>query len=188
MTADAGHPARRDVVGPLLSEADGAMKLGRIDEGQGNAEAGESIAIRDARPGEADAVAVLHEASATLAYAHIFPPSAPFPREETLQRWRTFAGRILVAESANAGALVGFAAFDEQELHALYVAPAHWGLGLGARLLAAAGPVRVLWVLRENTRGRRFYERHGWCPDGAEREAYGVVEVRYRQNPAMPAP
>jgi hypothetical protein len=45
------------------------------------------------------------------------------------------------------------------------------------QVFAAAGPVRELWVLGENTRGRRFSERHGWRPDGAERETYGVVEL-----------
>lgn len=148
--------------------------------------AGEGIAIRDARPGEADVVAALHQASATAAYAHIFPPDAPYPREETLQRWRTFAGRIVVVEDLDEETIVGFAAFDERELHALYVAPAYWSRGLGARLLVAAGPVRVLWVLRENVRGRRFYERHGWRPDGAERGAYGVMEMRYRRDVDTP--
>ena len=151
-----------------------------IGEAWNEATTDEHVIIRDAGPGEATAVAALHEASATVAYAHIFPPDASFPREETLQRWRTFAGRIVVAESTADGAMVGFAAFDERELHALYVVPTSWGRGAGARLLAAAGPVRELWVLRENALGRRFYERHGWRPDGAEREAYGVVEMRYR--------
>ena len=144
--------------------------------------ASEGMGIRDARPDEADAVAALHETSATIAFSHIFPPDSPYPREDTLHRWRTFTGRILVAEATEESTLAGFVAFDHRELHALYVAPTWWGNGIGARLLAAAGPVKELWVLRDNMRGRRFWESHGWRPDGTEREAYGIIELRYRRD------
>ncbi|MET8131494.1 GNAT family N-acetyltransferase [Streptomyces sp. NPDC005251] len=77
------------------------------------------------------------------------------------------------------------------ELYAIYVHPDHLGQGVGRALLresadrcAAAGHERMLlWVLKENTTARRFYERAGFCPDGAEEpfEAAGVEvpEVRY---------
>ena len=59
----------------------------------------------------------------------------------------------------------------------MYVLPAAWGGGLANDLHAAAldqlrahGAVRArLWVLALNGRARRFYERHGWRPDGTER-------------------
>lgn len=45
----------------------------------------------------------------------------------------------------------------------------------------------VLWVAKDNTRARRFYERAGCRPDGAERsEEYAgtaVPEVRYVLDP-----
>ncbi|MFE2162735.1 GNAT family N-acetyltransferase [Streptomyces lydicus] len=77
------------------------------------------------------------------------------------------------------------------ELFALYVTPQLIGTGVG-RALMAAGTDRArakgfralyLWVVRGNTRARRFYERAGFVPDGAE-EAYevggrSVPEVRY---------
>ncbi|MFF3445598.1 GNAT family N-acetyltransferase [Streptomyces sp. NPDC002667] len=77
------------------------------------------------------------------------------------------------------------------ELYAIYVHPDLLGRGVGQALLresvrrcAAAGHERMLlWVLEENTRARRFYERAGFRPDGAEEpfEADGVAvpEVRY---------
>lgn len=77
------------------------------------------------------------------------------------------------------------------ELYALYVAPDHYGEGIGHALLtesvrrcAAAGHERMfLWVLKGNTGARRFYERSGFRADGAEEpfEAGGVEvpEVRY---------
>lgn len=131
---------------------------------------------------DAGAVAAVHEAAARVAYAGIFPPAQPFPREATLRRWQAFVGRVIVAEDA--GRVVGFVAFDDRELHALYVLPAYWSRGIGGRLLAAAGPVRELWVLRDNARARRFYERHGWQPDGEEAAPAGAVELRYRRSEA----
>ena len=50
--------------------------------------------------GDAKAVAAVHEAAARAAYAHIFPPGGAFPRAETRRRWRTFSGRVVVAEDA----------------------------------------------------------------------------------------
>ena len=38
-----------------------------------------------------------------------------------------------------------------------------------------------LWAFKENTRARRFYEKHGFHWDGTERvsEFDGALEVRY---------
>ncbi|MEV6194633.1 GNAT family N-acetyltransferase [Streptomyces sp. NPDC051920] len=105
----------------------------------------------------------------------------------------------LVAERA--GRVVGWACHGpgrddevrsgDAELYAIYVDPDVLGQGVGQALLresvdrcAAAGHERMLlWVLKENTAARRFYERAGFGPDGAEEpfEADGVAvpEVRY---------
>jgi GNAT superfamily N-acetyltransferase len=134
------------------------------------------VRLRPSGPGEADLLAEVHTASASVAFAHIFD-GRPFPMELTRQRYRSFAGRVVVAEAS--GRVGGFAAFDGPELNALYVLPELWGRGIGHRLLAAAGPVSLLWVLEANERGRSFYERHGWRPDGAVKSAFGVRELRY---------
>jgi len=78
------------------------------------------------------------------------------------------------------------------ELYALYVRPAWWSTGTGRALMdrvlarsAAAGYSSItLWVLRDNARARRFYERAGFAPDGASsvlERLDGVTEVRYRR-------
>ena len=78
------------------------------------------------------------------------------------------------------------------ELYALYVRPAWWSTGTGRALMgkvlartAAAGYRSItLWVLRDNQRARRFYERAGFAPDGATNVLTGlgsVSEVRYRR-------
>jgi RimJ/RimL family protein N-acetyltransferase len=72
------------------------------------------------------------------------------------------------------------------------MAPESWSRGLGTTLLRAAvadlqargfDPL-VLWVIEANVRGRRFYERGGWQPDGARQpidfDGVFVDEIRYR--------
>ncbi len=135
------------------------------------------VNIRPAHTHEIPHIAAIHEQTATVAYAHIFP-NQPFPRTETITRWQNFPGQILIAEVENVS--VGFAAFDAAELHALYVMPNNQGQGIGRRLLVAAGAVSLLWVLKENHAARRFYAAHGWVPDGTARMAFGVVEMRYQ--------
>ncbi len=76
-------------------------------------------------------------------------------------------------------------------MYAIYVHPEHTGRGVGRALLtesvercSRAGHGRLLlWVLKENGRARRFYERAGFHADGAEEpfevEGTTVPEVRY---------
>ncbi|MEH0574501.1 GNAT family N-acetyltransferase [Streptomyces sp. B21-108] len=125
--------------------------------------------------------------------------------DEDAERRRAHFGRRgadvvnLVAEQE--GKVVGWAAHGayrdgevrtaDAELYALYVDTGHIGTGVGRALLkesvrqaGALGRSRMyLWVLRDNTPARRFYERAGFHADGAEEpfEVAGVAvpEVRY---------
>ncbi|MFE9956806.1 GNAT family N-acetyltransferase [Micromonospora sp. NPDC005299] len=62
------------------------------------------------------------------------------------------------------------------EILAVYLDPARWGSGTGQALLTAARaglaergfPEYRLWVLADNARARRFYERAGLSADGEE--------------------
>lgn len=90
------------------------------------------------------------------------------------------------------GRPVGFAfrgpARDDQaprelELCSLYVLADHYGTGMGAALLTAVlgDHPAMLWVARDNARARRFYEKHGFRADGAEKAdptLEGLIEVR----------
>ncbi|RNL74353.1 GNAT family N-acetyltransferase [Streptomyces sp. I6] len=83
---------------------------------------------------------------------------------------------------------------DGGEVYALYVRPERIGTGVGrvlmdalvARAESEGRPALLLWVLKGNRRARRFYEKAGFAPDGAEElfEAGGVMvpEVRYRRR------
>ncbi len=63
------------------------------------------------------------------------------------------------------------------ELWGIYVTPAYWRHGIGTtlvheaeRMLASRGCTEiVLWVLADNGDARRFYEKMGFCLDGADR-------------------
>ncbi|MEU8438465.1 GNAT family N-acetyltransferase [Streptomyces sp. NPDC029216] len=77
------------------------------------------------------------------------------------------------------------------EVYALYVAPDLTGRGIGRGLLDEAHArmggrgfeASALWVLRDNGRARRFYERAGYHVDGAAQEdvydGVTLTEVRY---------
>lgn len=79
----------------------------------------------------------------------------------------------------------------DAELYAIYVHPDRLAQGVGQALLqesttrcATADHTRMLlWVLKENARARRFYERVGFTPDGMEEpwevEGVAIPEVRY---------
>ena len=75
---------------------------------------------------------------------------------------------------------------DDAEIVAIHSLPESWGTGLGHAMLTEAlkqignRPV-YLWAFKENTRARRFYEKHGFRWDGTERisEFDGALEVRY---------
>ena len=75
---------------------------------------------------------------------------------------------------------------DGAEIVAIHSLPVSWGTGLGHAMLTEAlnqigdRPV-YLWAFKENTRARRFYEKHGFRWDGSERvsEFDGALEVKY---------
>jgi ribosomal protein S18 acetylase RimI-like enzyme len=80
---------------------------------------------------------------------------------------------------------------ESGEVHVIYVLPHAWGTGIGGALLTEAlsflaGRHReaILWVLADNVRARRFYERRGFALDGAERVEHEngtrFHEIRYQ--------
>lgn len=79
------------------------------------------------------------------------------------------------------------------EVYDLYVSERVVGRGVGhaliaytvAQLKATLHASAILWVLEDNQRARRFYEREGWLHDGARQKAAvgdtRVNTVRYRR-------
>jgi diamine N-acetyltransferase len=136
--------------------------------------------IREARPEEAELLAAVQERASVAALAHIFPPELyPYPRKAIRARWAEAlmdrAKRVLIAIAEDEPA--GATCVSEEWLEGLYVVPRRWGTGLADVLhrealdfVRALGSTRChLWVLEDNARARRFYERRGWKENGEVR-------------------
>ena len=95
-------------------------------------------------------------------------------------------GKVHFLMGENSGMLAWQQTVDGAEIIAIHTLPESRGTGLGHAILTAAlsqignQPV-FLWAFKENTRARRFYEKHGFHWDGSERvsEFDDVLEVRY---------
>ena len=163
------------------------------------------IEIRLAVGDDAGAIAEAHIAAWRVAYEHVVPKwFLDDPRFESARRdgWNrklsensrpagwdehdeVFSGLIdgRVVGFGHVGAARGGG--SDGELYGFYVHPDAWGTGLADELIArchASLALRfddaLLWVLTDNQRARRFYERNGWsCGAGDE-----LVEVRSREH------
>ena len=98
-------------------------------------------------------------------------------------------GKVHFLMGEDSGMLAWQQTEDVAEIIAIHTLPESRGTGLGHTMLTAAlnqignKPV-FLWAFKENTRARRFYEKHGFHWDGSERvsEFDDVLEVRYVRN------
>jgi GNAT superfamily N-acetyltransferase len=160
------------------------------------------VQIRRVRLEDAAAVAEVHVRTWQAAYEHVFGAERLAgldigARERLARRFATDEDYdAFVADDD--GRIVGFVACGtaeeeagQRELFAIYVLPEAWGTAAAPGLMRAAvdamrdrgAPDAILWVLEDNPRARRFYEREGWRADGtAESEYLGLTVplVRYR--------
>ncbi|HUU61402.1 MAG TPA: GNAT family N-acetyltransferase [Acidimicrobiia bacterium] len=164
------------------------------------------VALRDALPGDAPAMAELNVA----AWRAFFPGLAPqalldgMEVEPRVRWWEENLPSVLpvrtwVAERG--GRVIGLThvgpsrdpdAPEAAELYGMYVEPEAVGTGAGRALMAAAfehfraGPWEeaILWTLPGDHRAARFYRAWGWQPDGAAKTGStplgDIHEVRYR--------
>lgn len=161
--------------------------------------------IRRAVPADAAGITQVHFGGWLDAYRGIMPDDVldNLDFEARRARWHdnladgSAGARNFVDVDDETGVIRGFSGGgpcrDEDrlgagEVYALYVGKDWWGAGVGEALfrtaidwLKAEGyPRGVLWVLRDNWRARRFYEKQGCVFDGAEKVSpWGPVEVRY---------
>lgn len=157
-------------------------------------------------PEDALEVARLHVASWRAAYRGIIPDAHldAMDVEDRARRY-DFGSKDPSAPATvlgvEGGAIVGFVTTSasrdpdgagQGEICALYLHPEHLGRGSGAALLSAGTRAldgagfeeATLWVLTENHRARRFYERHGFVADGTAKvftlAGVEIPELRYR--------
>ncbi|HEY7273731.1 MAG TPA: GNAT family N-acetyltransferase [Actinoplanes sp.] len=169
------------------------------------------LVLRPLTDADVDAVAAVHVRTWQVGYAGIMPDEVlnaldPAVFAESRRSRNAWPGaQTVVAEDD--GTIVGFTSFGPHrrehggsefvpgigEIYAIYVTPERWGTGVGRALmtaardaLAAAGDAEMrLWVLTENVRARRFYERAGMVADGAistftpQGSTAELAEIRY---------
>ena len=161
--------------------------------------------IRPITAADIGAVAVVQVRTWQAGYAGIMPADVLAALDPAViaeqRRTRIVPPGAATLVAVDYEVIIGFANFGPDltgdpkvaQLYALYVDPDHWDTGTGWALLQAARAALVrdgwtamrLWVLEDNHRARRFYERAGLAPDG-ERDiftphgtAVELPEIRY---------
>jgi GNAT superfamily N-acetyltransferase len=166
------------------------------------------IELRDAGPGDLDAVAALFLRCWRESYASVLPVKVieVFDESSARELWR---GPLVTPRPGTRGVValdgdrvVGIARMGRDpddpvvgHVFSLYVDPSVQGSGVGGRLLAEADrwlaaeghSEATLWVFEANTLARTFYAHHGWLPDGGTRvePEFREPEVRLRHRPAL---
>ena len=161
----------------------------RLMKVQGRGECMMGISIRYVNTGDIDSLATIHSRSLQTAFKgmvadEILDTAFSFERRKSGFTRELNEGRPTTAIMFDGDNGVGLLSFgfsryidieeDTIELWRIYLVPEVWGTGVGQELfnwgideIRKLGYKRViLWVLEENLRARRFYEKHGFVPDG----------------------
>ncbi len=153
------------------------------------------------------AMGYIHSCSWQKAYQHIIPADVlntftPARRAQVFQeaiKTRPEEYYLFQVDSAPAGIALlhksheKTAPNDAGEIYAIYFHPDFWGTpatGLGLQFcinrLQELGYKQIhIWVLAENKRARRFYEKYGFVFDGKTQEieiGKTLLEVRYSKT------
>ena len=141
---------------------------------------GLDVEVRKATASDHQRVFEVHRSSVLAGLSHIFPPDKyPFPEDAERRKWFEYFESadhmVLIAERD--GSAVGVAVIADDLLERFFVVSEQWGKGVAdalhdeaIELMRSRGlPKCRLWVLDENQRARRFYEKRGWRQDGEER-------------------
>jgi GNAT superfamily N-acetyltransferase len=199
-----------DAVGVLEAYADGVLVVRRRDGSRLTVAEADVVAarrvsarLRSATVDDAAAIERLRVRTWRAAYRGLVPdhildtmPVDAARRRSLLAIRRGDEAVALIGDEIVGWCACGPARDEDQdpqtagEVYAVYVAPEHWGTGVGQKLLdrahgwlRRAGYAQVtLWVLSGNSRARHFYEAAGYRPIGPVQthERVGAPEIRYR--------
>lgn len=158
------------------------------------------IEVREARESEFVAMARMKARAWRQSHGDLIPEaiverqSGERAIQNTAERWRISLDQgnrywVVLRDEAIVGVAHGGEARDADapvplELTMIYLLDIEKGRGTADRLLAAAigSDPCLVWVLRDNGRAIRFYERHGFVLDGVEKPAFAthpdIREVR----------
>ncbi|MGW7684740.1 N-acetyltransferase family protein [Kribbella sp. NPDC054772] len=149
------------------------------------------VRIRDAVPGDADALAELHARSRAAYYGAGGHDVPAVPDEKYRETWRQMVAdsRLVVLVAVLDDDIAGVITLDANgvfptnapnetrvRLVGIFVEPDRWSSGVGTALMERfvsiarqADAVGEVDVWERNSRAIRFYERHGWTRDGTSR-------------------
>jgi GNAT superfamily N-acetyltransferase len=132
--------------------------------------------LRAATPDDIDGCVDVQRRSAVVGYSHIFDQAVyPFPADVVRAEWvARFADDVAVTVATDGAEILGTVSVRPPRLESLFVVPDCWGHGVArslhdeaVRQISDAGwRSAELDVMVDNDRARRFYEKHGWVPDG----------------------
>jgi len=155
---------------------------------------------------DAHEYAALHIACWQDAYKGIisdeYLDSMPAELDQRVERCRKYIsepGECEYLYAACGGDMIGRLIFnrsrdedkpDAGEVSAIYLLADYWGKGYGKQMMDyAVAALRnaghqeiIVWVLEENNRARRFYEKYGFVYDGTRQEieiGKPIAEIRY---------
>lgn len=173
-----------------------------------------TVEIRRATVTDAQVIAAIHAASWKTTYRGLLPDAFldTITAESREPMWNRILGNpdhpgtVLVA--TRGAEVVGFCAVmplqtepDDRptlDVQTIYLKPGTERHGIGSALFhevlrhATETGYRLLelWVHRDNTNARAFYEAHGWATDDVPKveQLWGqeIVEVRYRREVQRP--
>lgn len=162
------------------------------------------ISIKRAQPGDEKILAYIQTQSWKAAFAHILSPQE-LERCTDARRVAQMYTRILSTSGCNmaieyvdeiphciAAWGTNRCGLEETvgELVCIHSLQDGWGKGYGSAMmqhvfaeLRQAGYASViLWVFEENTRARKFYEKHGFYLTEQKKQINGILEVMYRKD------
>jgi ribosomal protein S18 acetylase RimI-like enzyme len=160
-----------------------------------------TLTTREPKHMDAARIADLHVATWREAYSHLLPHD--FFTDEYIRGRREMWDHLLAAKRdgwiiriaetdddlagfAFAGPSVGPKGIDlprRRQLYMIYISAAHYGTGVGQRLLdeTLGDEEAMLWVAKANPRAVAFYRRNGFQFDGTEQidpGAPAIVDAR----------
>ena len=161
--------------------------------------------VRYAKSMDARGIATVHVVSWQHAYRGIFPDSfldsLSVDNREAYWRDAITKGQSNILVYALEDTVIGFSSFGPSrdtdvdpknvgEIYAIYFGPQHWSKGFGAilaaetlKVLGAAGYSEItLWVLNDNQRAIRFYQKLGFAADGTQKEDTWKDRIKLRES------
>ena len=163
-----------------------------------------TVSLRKAQAGDEKILAHIQTTSWKAAFANILSPEE-LERATDLSKAEAMYRRVLAAGAVNLliqtvdgqpHCIAGWSrnrcdlAQNIAELICIHSLPDKWHKGYGSQMMErlleemrqSGYEEVILWVFAENTRARRFYEKHGFTLTDRQNESHGAIELMYSKK------